>query len=468
MSSLRQKLSRLGPLGGSAMAPPSSGGGEHGAPSADVGAAAPQVEALASSKPGIDELRDRIASILARSQRQLGTRVAQPSLARPGLLDVEATLPFVEEPTPLGPLHLARKTSSPAARVGQAPLHPAVLADPGMLALLALDPTLASCDPRRALYLDAETTGLSGGTGTVAFLLGLAFFDDHEGAFVLEQVLVKDLGEEAPMLEHLARRLDDASMVVTFNGKTFDWPLLRTRAVMNRRPPLRELPHLDLLHVARRIHKARLASCNLRTIEEEVLGSVRIDDVGGADVAACYMHYLRTRDASALSGVVEHNALDVLSMIALAGFYGEPVGSLGPLDLSRVASTLRRAGALDRAQELADLAALRLDHLHDATTEARVLRVRGDIAKARGDKARALGDYERALAAESDPALRLELAKLYEHFEKSFDKALVAIAGGTSEAPQAHERRRARLVRRLEVKGQPDEAPKRTRARRSS
>ncbi|MEO7111030.1 MAG: ribonuclease H-like domain-containing protein, partial [Polyangiaceae bacterium] len=148
-------------------------------------------------------------------------------------------------------MHLARKKASPAARVGIAPLQPAAFADSSMLALLALDPTLVPCDPRRALYLDTETTGLSGGTGNVAFLLGLAYFDEHEEAFVLEQIMIRKLGEEAPMLAHLARRLEDASMIVTFNGKSFDWPLLRARVVMNRMPALRELPHLDLLHVAR-------------------------------------------------------------------------------------------------------------------------------------------------------------------------------------------------------------------------
>lgn len=469
MSSFGQKLARLGSVGSRGSPPlagaPSEAAPAEGPPQSSEGEATSATsigaevrgESDTPAKPSIDVLRERIASILAKSAKQPGGfgRGSAPSefLSGPGGgADLGDPLPFLEEDTPLGPLHLARKKSSPAARVGVAPLHPATLADSGMLALLALDPAIAACDPRRALYVDTETTGLSGGTGTVAFLLGLSYFDEHEEAFVLEQVLIKKLGEEAPMLEHLARRLEDASMIVSFNGKAFDWPLLRARAVMNRRPAFRELPHLDLLHVARRIHKARLASCNLKTIEEEVLGSVRIDDVGGADIPACYMHYLRTRDASAISGVVEHNALDVLSMVALAGFYGEPVGSLGPADLSRVASTLKRAGALDRAHEVAEIAAQRVTSSNeDDPVRARVLRVRGDIAKARGDKARAIADYELACAAEADPSLRLELAKLYEHFEKSFDKALGAISLGTSEAPVAHERRRARLARRLEV-----------------
>lgn len=446
MSTIGQKLSRLRSVGPRPAGTPDT---------SDVQADESSGDAVAEpvlAKPGLEQLRERIASILARSGKSHGAG----SLAGPGATEPRGgshdELPFLEELTPLGPLHLARKKAPLAARVGHAPLHPATLADPTMLALLALDPSLAGCEPRRALYVDTETTGLSGGTGTVAFLLGLAYFDEHERAFVLEQVLVKKLGEEAPMLEHLARRLADASMIVSFNGKAFDWPLLRARVVMNRLPPLRELPHLDLLHVARRIHKTRLASCNLKSIEEEVLGSARIDDVGGADIPACYMHYLRTRDASALSGVVEHNALDVLSMVALAGFYGEPVGSLGPLDLAHVASTLRRAGALDRAHEVAEIAAQRVADEAGASERARVLRVRGDIAKARGDKARALADYERAAAAAVDPSLCLELAKLYEHFEKSFEKALGAISLGTSEAPAAHEKRRARLVRRLEVR----------------
>jgi hypothetical protein len=259
----------------------------------------------------------------------------------------------------------------------------------------------------------------------------------------LEQALLRRLGEEAPILELATRRLEEASMIVTYNGKSFDMPLLRTRFVMNRMPVPAAKPHLDLVHVARRIHGQRLKNRTLVNIENEVLGRERVGDVAGADVVACYMHYLRTGDESALSGVIEHNAADVLSMVALVGLYGEPIGSLGGEDLAGVAKTLRRAGQLERAAEAAEVAI-------DKGGGSLARRARGDIAKARGDKARALLDYEILATEVDDPSVRLELAKLYEHHVKAFASALSLVERGTGETNLAAEKRKARLSRKIE------------------
>jgi hypothetical protein len=336
----------------------------------------------------------------------------------------------------------------PAARVGRVPLVSARDADGALLALLALDPALSACDPRGALFVDTETTGLAGGTGTVPFLLGMAWYDAEAGVFVAEQALLRRLGEEAPILELYARRAAAASMVVTFNGKAFDLPLLRTRFVMNRIPAPTEPPHLDLVHVARRIHRGRLRSRTLVAIENEVLGRARVDDVAGGDIVATYMHFLRTGDDEALLGVVEHNLADVLAMVALVGLYGERLSAtyapseLDGSDLAGVARTLKRAGADALAAECADLAVSR-----GGGAEAR--RARGDIARARGDKARALADYE-ALAAEvDDPSVRLALCKLYEHHVRSFAEALALVDLGTGEDEEAASRRRSRLSRKM-------------------
>jgi uncharacterized protein YprB with RNaseH-like and TPR domain len=358
----------------------------------------------------------------------------------------------VVEHTSEGPLYVRRQRAVPAARVGRVPLVGARDADGSLLALLALDPSLATCDPRRALYVDTETTGLAGGTGTVPFLIGLAWYDAAAGVFVLEQALLRRLGEEGPILALVATRVAEASMIVSFNGKAFDLPLLRTRFVMNRVSAPAEPPHLDLVHVARRIHKTRLRSRTLVAIEEQVLGRARLDDVSGGDIVATYMHFLRTGDEAALAGVVEHNAADVLAMVALVGLYGErldsapvsmgPVNALDGADLAGAARTLRRAGALDLAADLAEIALAR-----GGGIEAR--RALGDIAKARGDKARALASFE-ALAAEvDDPAVRLELCKLYEHHVRDFASALALAERGTGEHDEAATRRRQRLAKKL-------------------
>jgi hypothetical protein len=435
MSSLRSKLARLADarVGARPSEPLAAADGRDAAsPEPPPVSSTRAAESPAARKPSLDELRERIARIVARGDGP--TPRADPS---------SGELPFLVEHTDAGPLYVRRVRCPPAARVGRVPLVSARDADRSMLALLALDPTLAGCDPRRALYLDTETTGLSGGTGTVAFLIGVAWLDEAAGAFILEQTLLRRLGEEAPILERLAQRVAEASMLVTFNGKAFDWPLVRTRFVMNRMTPPAAPPHLDLVHVARRIHRGRLPVRTLVAIENDVLGRVRVGDVPGGEVVACYAHYLRSGDEAALLGVVEHNEADVLAMVALAGLYGEPVGALDGRDLAAAALTLRRAGALERAEELADEAVAR-----GGGHEAR--RARGDIAKARGDRARALVEYEAIAAEVDDPAVRLELAKLYEHHVRSFEKALELALLGTGEDERSSERRRARLRKKLD------------------
>jgi uncharacterized protein YprB with RNaseH-like and TPR domain len=387
----------------------------------------------------LDELRARMDAVLAR------TRAVPPM--PPPRVDVPE-LPFFVEETPAGPLHVRTLRHGGEHRVGRIPVAPARRASAELLALLALDPRLASCDPSRALYLDIETTGLGPGTGTVAFLVGLAWFDHGERArppsLVVEQLLVRRLGEEGPVLARIAERLATASMLVTFNGKSFDMPVLRTRFVMGKLPVPEEPPHLDLLHVARRLHKSRGVGATLGAVEREVLGFVREGDVPSGEVSACYLHFLRMGDPRALMGVVDHNAWDVASMAALVGLYGEPLEGtqLEPGDLVGVARTLKRAGSAALAFEVADAAVAR-GAGHEAT------RVRAEIAKARGDKARALADFEALAASVDDPAVRLELAKLYEHWVKDASRALALVEAGTGESQELRARREARLRRKL-------------------
>jgi uncharacterized protein len=401
--------------------------------------AAPHV--VASPTAGLlDDLRSRMDAILAR------TRAAGPApLPR---VDVPE-LPFCVDDTLAGPLHVRLQRYGGEHRVGRIPVAYARHASAELLALLALDPKLVGCDPARALYLDTETTGLGPGAGTVAFLVGLAWFDDGGGvrppALVGEQLLVRRLGEEAPVLARIAERLAAASMIVTFNGKSFDLPVLRTRFVMASQPLPPEPPHLDLLHIARRLHKARGVGASLGAVEREVLGFVRENDVPSGEVSACYLHFLRTGDPRALLGVVDHNAWDVISMAALVALYGEPLEGtqLEAGDLVGVARTLRRAGEKDLAFAVADTAIER-GAGHAGT------RVRAEIAKARGDKARALADFAALAEAIDDPGVRLELAKLYEHHAKDASRALALALQGTSEAPEAASRRTLRLQKKVD------------------
>lgn len=383
----------------------------------------------------LDDLRRRMDAVLTR------TRAEAP---RPPPRVDDGELPFCVEHTRAGPLHVRTLRLSAAHRVGRAPVTYARTASSELLALLALDPRLASCDVGRALYLDTETTGLGPGAGTVAFLVGLAFFDEAHG-LVVEQLLVRQLGEEGPVLSRVEERIRAASMLVTYNGKSFDLPVLRTRFVMTRMVFPEEPPHLDLVHVSRRLHKARGIGSRLGDMERDVLGFVRENDVPSGEVSACYLHFLRSGDGRALLGVVDHNAWDVVSMAALVGLYGEPLEGtrLEPADLVGVARTLKRAGEAARAYEVADEAARR-----GAGDVA--VRARGEIAKARGDKARALADFEALAASVDDPSVRLELAKLYEHHAKDAARALSVVQKGTGESEERRQRREARLLQKAE------------------
>jgi hypothetical protein len=272
-------------------------------------------------------------------------------------------------------------------------------------------------------------------------LVGLAWFETS-GRLVLEQLVLPDPGGEKALLRQLRNRIEAASSLVSFNGKAFDLPLLQSRCIMNRLPPFALPPHLDLLHVARRLHRARLGQCRLTHVEAEVLGFLREDDIEGNEIGARYGHFLRTGEREALRAIVEHNAWDVMSMAALVGLYGEPVPALHPDDLVGLARTLKRAGALSAATAAADRAI-------DEGAGPEALRARGLIFKARGDRERALRDFESFAQAVEDPAARLELAKLYEHFVKRPDKALQMLELGTAEQPAQAEKRRGRLLQKL-------------------
>lgn len=412
---LKEKLGRLGP---------------------PIGQSEATAQADATGAPDgertrqLDSLRERMAEILGR-EPSAGRMPADPSLTE---------LPFARVERPEGAVYQRLERLAPSHHVGRMPVDAAHAAEASVLALLALDPSLAEVDLRRALYLDTETTGLGGGAGIVAFLVGLSWFDD-DGRLVMEQLLLRTPAEEEAMLALLTERISAAGVLVTYNGKAFDLPLLAGRYVMNHLPALPPRPHLDLLHVGRRLHKARLGACKLTTLESEVLGFERGDDIAGADVAPRYGHFLRTGDERALSAVVEHNAWDVLSMAALVGLYGEPL-SLHEEDLVGLARTYKRAGALAEADSVANVAVER-----GAGSEA--LRVRGEIAKARGDRARALADFEALSAELDDPRVRLELGKLYEHHVKEPLKALEVVLQGTGESEEATARRRARLERKI-------------------
>jgi len=217
----------------------------------------------------------------------------------------------------------------------------------------------ALADHSKWLFLDTETTGLAGGTGTYAFLVGLAWWD--AGGLQVEQLLMRDFTEEHSVLHELAQRMTERPVLITFNGKTFDWPLLENRFTMTRSIAMPRLAaHLDLLHPARALWKLRLGSVRLSDLERKVLdparlGWIRDDDVPPSLIPQFYFDYLRGGPPGPLAGVVRHNQMDLRGLAALfckiAALIDEESRHDGvdALDLFGLSRFLARRGERERA-----------------------------------------------------------------------------------------------------------------------
>ena len=201
---------------------------------------------------------------------------------------------------------------------GSAPLAKALRLDGERLSKLAKDPRFASLDASECLFFDTETTGLSGGAGTMVFNVGLGWFED--GAFVQEQLFLRDFAEEPAMLQAVADRIAERPVLVSYVGKSFDRHRIAARlAVCRLAAPILTDRHLDLYYAARRAFGKELPDCKLRTVEERRLGLFRDDDLPGSEAPVAYLQWIRD-GRGAVDRVLEHNRLDVLSVAALLGF----------------------------------------------------------------------------------------------------------------------------------------------------
>jgi uncharacterized protein len=247
-------------------------------------------------------------------------------------------------------------------------------------------------NPERWLFLDTETTGLAGGTGTYAFLVGLAWWD--ASGLQVEQLFLRDFSEEHSLLHQLSARLAERPVLVTFNGKSFDWPLLENRFTMTRAikvPPL--AAHLDLLHPARALWKLRLGSVRLVELERHVLDAGRLgwhrgDDVASALIPQFYFDYLRGGTADPLAGVVKHNQMDLRGLAALFGKINsllderQSLADEDSLDLFGLSKFLQRRGDNKRAHSTCVQA---LDAGLPTEFQSRATRELALMAKRRGD-----------------------------------------------------------------------------------
>jgi uncharacterized protein len=288
-------------------------------------------------------------------------------------------------------------------------------------------------DPEKWLFLDTETTGLAGGTGTYAFLIGLAWWD--AGGLQVEQLFLRDFSEEYSLLHELAGRIAERPVLVTFNGKTFDWPLLESRFTMTRSIKVPQLSaHLDLLHPARALWKLRLGSVRLIELERYVLDASRLgwhreDEVISSLIPQLYFDYLRGGSPYPLAGVLKHNQMDLRGLAALYGKINSLLderestfAGIDSLDLFGLSRFLNRRGETDRAHSVCSKAR---DAGLPALFRSQASRELAFLAKRRGDSEAATALWQELV---SDPhngiAACEQLAIHYERREKNYDRAI--------------------------------------------
>ena len=305
---------------------------------------------------------------------------------------------------------------------------------------------IARAHPFSWAFLDTETTGLLGASkggisGAYAFLIGIGSID-REG-FRVRQFFLRNYSEEASALAAVSAYLDRFDVLLTYNGKTYDRPLLETRYALRRMPDaLSRMQHLDLLHASRRLFKLRLADCRLMNLEREILGVARQGDLPGELIPYCYLEYLRTEIAFRLIPVFHHNAIDILSLACLAGII--PAAFRDPAnasvrhgsDLLGLARWLKLAGRLEESLRLMRRAVAL--GLPDRDLFAALYEI-GRIEKK-------LGLFEAAIATFTDLSLSpnpfrgcayKEMARHFEHRERNLTRALECVRAAREIADSA-------------------------------
>lgn len=291
---------------------------------------------------------------------------------------------------------------------------------------ISLEPTSKGLDLRRSIFIDLETTGLSGGTGTFAFLIGLGHIELDQ--IIVRQYLLPDFQYEWLMLKHIENVLINFDNIISFNGKSFDIPLLRNRFILNRMDSmLDELVHTDILHPARRLWKRRLSSCDLENLEYTILNQERINDIPGEMIPQIYFEFIRKRQAILLRDILEHNYYDIVNMILLTIFIGQAIEN-----------------PLDQLKEEDDLYSLAKFYYHNnhyiqaipilenLCSYANNIVLQNDANFLLSMSYKKLGShkqsselFQRLLRNRSDHADAIEeLAKYYEHKEKNYQAAL--------------------------------------------
>ncbi|MSV34064.1 MAG: hypothetical protein EXQ47_00490 [Bryobacterales bacterium] len=394
-------------------------------------------------------LRQRLAKVMESSQGPRETPVFQGVSANS--FPAREALPGQEIETGLGKHYETETFYARHRRHGSAAI--------GSLAELPHDlletisgGAIRGVPPAEWAFLDTETTGLAGGTGTCAFLVGVGRITPE--GFRVRQFFMRDYGEEASMLSALASHLEPCRVLITYNGRTFDQPLLETRYRLNRaRPPFTRMEHLDLLFGSRRLWKLRYESCRLIQLEQQVLGFERQGDVAGAMIPSIYFDYVRTGEMARLLPVFQHNVLDIVTLACLTGIvpYAFKDPATAPLrhgsEMAGIARWLRDAGELEQACSLFRRA------VDAGLPDAILFRTLWDIAALERKLARdpaALAVWNDLAGCRNPFRIRAleELAKHHEHRTKDRALALDLTRRALSLEPSAALRKREERLRK--------------------
>ena len=412
----------------------------------------------------MEDIQVQLAA-LRRRMAQVDRKFGAPAAAVPVRRREEPVGKFIDElmsgqvvSTPHGQHFETEKIWEPHRRHGSV-----YISDLAELPEDLLDPlsegAIVRAGPSRWAFLDTETTGLASGTGIYAFLIGVGSID--ASGFRLRQFFMRDYGEEASLLWRISEYLAGFDVLITYNGKAYDQPLLETRfRALRARHPFGRMEHLDLLFGARRLWKLRLDSCRLVDLENQVLGVERHGDLPGSLIPYCYFDYLRSRRAMPLVPVFDHNATDILSLACLTAIVplafrpdnGRPPGHglRHGADLIGLARWMLQAERREEALNLFKKA------VEMGLPDDLLFRTMWDIAILE----KRLGRVEAALAAITELAgsrnpyrvrAMVELAKHYEHRERNYRMSLEMIQAALvfEDSPEIR-RREERLQARID------------------
>jgi len=390
-----------------------------------------------------------LKSRLSRLQTQAGAGVASPA-PKPTVSDLRARIAQLENRGP------EKRGRAPAGALSSSAIMTALEGEPiadglicirkrfslrGKLGSIALQ-TLRNrpCLPGepenenlRRVYIDTETTGLSGGSGTLAFLIGIAVVEND--AIELTQFLMTRFAAEAASLSAFAETLSPDDQLVSYNGKSYDLPLLITRFRMQAmQHPFDGLPHLDLLHPVRRLYSRRWTDCRLISLEQNLLGFSRVDDLPGSEAPAAWFSYIRSGQGAQLIKVVEHNQQDIVSLAVTHSVLTQAIAQPQAfnVDLYALARWLSESSE-DDARELLQ------SHADELCDDGK--RLLGQLARRAGHWPQAIAIWE-ALATTGCTDSLERLAKYHEHISKDLAAARRCCKLLPGNASREHRRRR--------------------------